>query len=256
MGLTDLHPPGCTPTGKRRLHKPRAGVIRTAGMLWAVIWSGGEVRAQENQAAGIVTRAHLVADLSVEPAQVEVSYTVRGVPESRILGVQVLPAGGVEVLEVQVEIGGNNRGVVGLASSPTGLLRSGVALGPRAEDEVDLEMTLRYELPAADSGWVERVVPIAIVGTAADEPRPGFFTAEITLPAGKRVREAFPVTYELAPDSTGTVFSTSMKIVPSFVRIRTGTGLRPLVLAEAAVMGILLLFGVVGWRWFTRRAFE
>lgn len=206
--------------------------------------------------AGIITRAHLLADLRTEPGQVEIRFTVRGVPESRILGVQLLAADGVEIPEVEVEIGGVPRGVVGLASSPTGLLRSGVALGPRAEDEVDLDLILRYELPEMDSTWVDRVIPVAIVGTAVDGAPVGFFTAEVSLPEGRRVQAAFPVNFDMSADSAGAVFLTSMKVIPAFLRIRTGTGLPPLLFAEGTVLGLLLLFAVVGWRWFTRRAFE
>ena len=229
-------------------------------VLWTVLLSAALTprlgHAQESQVAGIVTRASLVADLRSEPGLVEISYTVRGVPESRILGVQVLRANGVEVPEVEVEIGGVPRGLVGLASSPTGLLRSGVALGPRAEDEVDLEITLRYELPEQDSAWVERVIPVVIVGAAVEEARVGFFTAEVTLPDGKRVREAFPVNFDMESDSTGTVFRTSMKVIPAFLRLRTGDGVSRIVIAESIVIGLLLLFGAVGWRWFTRHVFE
>ena len=114
----------------------------------------------------------------------------------------------------------------------------------------------RYELLETDSAWVETVVPIVLAGSGVDDSRPGFFTAEVTLPAGREVLDMFPAVFTVAQDSTGTVVSTSTTVIPAFLRIRTGNGLRTSLLAEAAAIGLLLLAGGLGWRWFAAHAFD
>ncbi len=226
-----------------------------AAVAWAAL-GGSPIQAQEASSAGVVTRARLEADLTVDPGDVAVTYTLRSVPESRILGLQVLPLEGVDLSEVAVEVGGVNRGVVRFTASASGLLQGGVALGPRGADEIDLELTLRYELPPALEG-AATVIPVVVAGTATEGASPDFFTADVAFPAATRVTGAFPSVYELDTDSTGATFRTSLKVLPAFLRIQTHgrSILRPTRVAEALVLALLAALAYWGWGAFKREAF-
>ena len=211
---------------------------------------------QEVAVAGVVTGGTLTADLTQDPPVVEVSYRLRSVPESRILGVQVLPAGDVEIGEVRVRVGGLERGAVRMTATPTGLLRSGVALGPRPDDEVDLDVVLQYELPAAPPMPGPAFIPVVVAGAGAEEPRNDFFVVDVRVPASPGVRGGFPEGYRVETDSAGARFRASMKVIPAFVRVDTGDGVSPAWVAEILVPVLLLALGWMAWKAFVRSAFE
>lgn len=228
-------------------------------MGWLLLaWVGPTLLgAQEREVPGVISAARLRADLSVDPATVEVRYRLHTLPSSRILGVQVLPVDGIELDEVDVELDGEDRGSVGFAASPTGLLRSGVALGPPADQEHEVEVVLRYELPSAgpESGPPE-VIPVVVAGSGAEDPTPDFFVAEVRLPAGHRVVSAFPSSFRVIPDTVGSVYSASLSVLPAFLRIEASSAgslvTDSVRVAEWAVLLLLGGLGVIGWRYFVR----
>jgi hypothetical protein len=153
-----------------------------------------------------------------------------------------------------------------------------LALEPPGEHVLDGTLTLpapaaggaartavfRYRVARAGVSGTPRAdrfdvsVPVALVRTRAGGSPEGFFAARVSLPEAWGIWESFPVarTEEHVADGLRHAQLT-LPVVPSFVRLRGGTGDRPaLGVPEAVDLGmavVILLLSALGWRWASRQ---
>lgn len=129
--------------------------------------------------------------------------------------------------------------------------------GPSGRSE--LELLLTYTVRGAVGRRIE--LPLVAVAWPPSEATPGTFFAEVRLPAGVSLYDAFPSGLRPWPDSSrswpGAVYRAELPVLPAMLGFTTREGPAPLVTAgravDAGVVLVLLLLGWAGWRHLRRR---
>ena len=136
------------------------------------------------------------------------------------------------------------------------LLPGALASGPQFRLEVDYTLDGVLE----EGEGIRWRIPILQVGRGAAEALPETFRARIRLPEGVRVYESFPTGVRPAQEEgAGTGASTvrvDLQVVPGVLTLRARredhTILPPLALLDGAVVLLLGVLGMAGWRYMAR----
>jgi hypothetical protein len=117
-------------------------------------------------------------------------------------------------------------------------------------------VTYRVPLPTDPSGVVVSHLPVLRADLPFERARPGLWVAEVRIPSGWRVMEAFPT--GLAPSGTPGELVGGLQVVPTVVtlRVRPDGAWRPglILLLNLLAAGVVVLVSVAGWRQLTSRA--
>ena len=181
-------------------------------------------------------------------AAVRVEYALSGVAPGDSVAVTLLDFGLAIPLDVRVgEPGESARIPVSLGAARRARLPVQAALDGGARLVVAYTVPLP---PDAGRGTAVAHLPVLTVDGAPDAAIPGLFQAEVRVPSGWTVTEAFPT--GLAPSGAEGALLAQLPVVPSVVtlRFRTGSGTGvplPLVLNVFAGACIALV-GIAGWR--------
>jgi hypothetical protein len=181
-------------------------------------------------------------------AAVRVEYALSGVTVGDSVAVTLLDFGLAIPLDVRVgEPGESARIPVSLGAARRARLPVERAPGGGAR----LVVAYQVPLPAEDDGrGAVAHLPVLTVDGAPEAATPGLFQAEVRVPTGWTVTEAFPT--GLAPAAADRVLRAELPVVPSVVTLRFRTGSDrgvplPLVLNVFAGACIALV-GIAGWR--------
>jgi hypothetical protein len=179
---------------------------------------------------------------------VRVEYALSGVAAGDSVAVTLLDFGLAIPLDVRVgEPGESARIPVSLGAAR----RARLPVERTPDGRARLVVAYQVPLPAEDDGGgAVAHLPILTVDGAPDAATPGLFEAEVGVPSGWTVTEAFPT--GLAPSGAEGALRAQLPVVPSVVTLRFRTGSDkgvplPLVLNVFAGACIALV-GIAGWR--------
>ncbi|MDP2958193.1 MAG: hypothetical protein Q8N53_17330 [Longimicrobiales bacterium] len=206
-------------------------------------------------AQGTVRQARLQADLTGASgeAAVRVEYVLGGVAPGDSVPVSLLDFGPAIPFDFRVGEGAESLSL----SRLRGAARGGHA---RVEGTSDgqgrLVVTYRVPLPADRSGVVVSHLPVLRADLPLEGSRPGLWAADVRVPAGWRVTEAFPT--GLVPFGTSGEWVGELQVVPTVVtlRARPDGAWRPglLLLLNLLAAGVVVFTCVAGWRHLTAKA--
>lgn len=223
--------------------------MRPARLALTALLFAGAVAGQET-VRSVVVSAQLSDD--VGDARVRIEYVVAGAQAGRTISATILSFGVAPAVDLTV-------GAAGVAAS----FRPGpgraqvvdlpVEMDPSGEGRVIVE----YTVPSPVSAHGEALrghLPILSLDRVPEEARPSLFSAEMTLPAGWTVAEAFPTGMHRVHDQAGATatYAVQLQVVPATLSFRAFTsggwhpGL-PLILDVLAGL-VILAFSFAGWR--------
>lgn len=205
-------------------------------------------------AQGTVRQARLQADLTGASgeATVRVEYLLGGVAPGDSVPVSLLDFGPAIPFDFRVGEGAESLSL----SRLQGASRGGHARVDRASDgQGRLVVTYRVPLPTDASGVVVTHLPVLRADLPLEGSRPGLWAAEVRVPSGWRVTEAFPTGF-VRSGAAGTLAG-DLQVVPTVVtlRVRPDGAWRPglLLLMNVLAAGVVVLTCVAGWRHLTAR---
>jgi hypothetical protein len=197
-----------------------------------------------------VTSARLQADLTGGGgvADVRVEYALSGVAPGDSVAVTLLDYG----LAMPTHVRAGEAGEAASVPVVLGAARRARLAVERAPDGgARLVVAYQVPLPAeGDGGGAVAHLPILTVDGASEAATPELFQAEVRVPSGWTVTEAFPT--GLVPVGSESALHAELPVVPSVVTLRFRTraaGGVPLpVVLNAVALACIALVGIAGWR--------
>lgn len=233
------------------LHRERGACVTSGALVTLALLAW----APPAGAQGTVQQARLQADLTGASgeATVRVEYLLGGVAPGDSVPVFLLDFGPAIPFDLRVGEGGESLSL----SRLRGAARGGHA---RVEGTSDgqgrLVVTYRVPLPTDPSGVVVSHLPVLRADLPFEQARPGLWVAEVRVPPGWKVMEAFPT--GLVPSGTAGALAGDLQVVPTVVtlRARPDGAWRPglLLVLNLLAAGVVVVTCVAGWRQLTAKA--
>ena len=249
-----LRAPLCGVSGATVAGRAAVG-IRMAGLVVAGTMVAAPMLAMHLSAQTTVQSARLYADLNSDDggAEIRIEYVldVRGTPELQfeLLGFGSASADGFWL--------GEERTGTRIELDPqTGSMRTATFTLTLADTSEPYRLVAQYWI--AESVQLDGVdvllrIPVLSIALPPDDGVPDLFQAELRLPPDWSISEGFPTGFEASEEG---VYTVSLPVVPSMVsaRGRTDGTWRPglPLLIDMLTVGVLLAFGLVGWRHLSR----
>lgn len=253
---------------------------RAPGVPWLAALSGlallatpGPCPAQSSEAAGPAVRTlrlQVEAGAGGSPPRLELDYRLRVPPEVGEIPLRGLAFGGTEIAGVEAWVDGSP---VEVRLRPDGRLLTaatvplpeargegrGAGRGSGGPAERSLRLAYRVEDARGPSGGAsfDLRLPVLRVDWEPTSSEEGTFAAEMRLPLDARVTERLP-TVPMTRSAAGSeaVYRFTLPAVPSVLRFRGRTGPAPALTlgrwVDLAVLAVLALVGLLGWRAFRR----